>query len=142
MKRTLTFEEGLEFLVDSIRNSTSIPFIASIIGQPNTGKSELIKLVNQILNPAGIFGWSAPTTLDRQAFQYLSVPKPRYVLLEDVGGYIGSDNCARQLFNKNPDLRIFIFRYPLELSFGLRDYNALIYNPNSQDKSNPFGARR
>ncbi|MBI2103106.1 hypothetical protein HYT55_04655 [Candidatus Woesearchaeota archaeon] len=126
-----TFEESLEWIITKIRTATRKPYIVSLHGYPNAGKST--------------FGWHCRDRLFKE--HHLSGPTImrgdtnheliyRYALdflfLEDQPGILSAQRYTQELFNRPPD-QYFLLAHslqhhelPIELS-GF--YHRIIVNP-------------
>lgn len=119
--KTLNFEQGLEYVVDEIVKSNERPFVLTVIGQPNSGKSELRLQVKERLATLGIYGWSGMQGDSSERMGKYFVSNPQYVLIEDVTTYECSDRFSRELFARNPDLRVYMKRP--EAGIPVNDFN-------------------
>jgi hypothetical protein len=132
---TVDFETGLDSVVNAIVQGKNKPFVVTIVGLPNSGKSELRLRAKERLSVLGIYGWGgmAYNDLERIA-QPKVVTNPQFVFIEDVLFHEGSDQCSREFFGKDPDLRVYMFRRGTNIpreeveSMRLGLYNVVIEN--------------
>ena len=135
------FQNGLEYVVNSVLRGDHKPIIVSVVGPPNSGKSELRLRSHRRLSSSGQHGWVGMRgdTLDR-------FPKYDgeldYFIFEDVGGYTLGDSYSLENFGKTPNLRVYITKqFILETlpSLMIKDieegiYELIIENPVAVNK--------
>jgi hypothetical protein len=140
------FEEGLNHLVDNISESSERPFVASIHGIPNQGKSHLMRGALKSLESKekqGI-GTKVGSSIDSYLtghFQRIS--DLDFVLIEDMPHTTEVMRYSLETFGKRPDKLIYIRRSLFDLPEWLEkdlengEYDFIIENPSSVDKGDP-----
>lgn len=139
----ITFEEGINTLVRKITEATqqqNTPFIISIHGYPNAGKTELVKRMHEVMAKKGIPGISTKCDWPKKYIPHIDSPK--YFLIEDLAEKFTSINYAQKLYKKTPDMSIFIARSyaPKDFSIAVLDeytkegYDLFIVNPMARIK--------
>jgi len=144
---SVDFNSGLDFLVSSIfigLNRQVKPFVATIVGRPNSGKSELIKKAKERLELFGIYGWVGCNGDSAQKMGGIFNSNPSFAFIEDIGFYEISDRFSSETFGKIPDLRVYMTKPRIDICASDFDdiqsgkYRLVIENPNSKIK-NPCG---
>lgn len=136
------FEDGLVFVINTILEGKDKPVLVSIMGYPNSGKSELRKRAHYKLRDTfGKFGWigMGGDSLDRFA---QTKGCPDYFIMEDMPYADIVDKHTRSTFNRLPDLKVFMSKeFSLaSLTVNLRNdigegkYGLVIDNPLATEK--------
>jgi hypothetical protein len=143
------FEEGLGYVIDTIVNAKAKqkPVIVTITGEPNSGKSELRIQAKKRLEVLGISGWLGNTGDSQDRMGRYFITDPGFVFIEDISFPRFSDQYSREMFGKNPDLRVYVYRNSDDIRhINLKNiakgvFDLVIENPNAKIK-NPYGNRR
>ena len=104
--KSYTFEEGLALVVKRIAESSERPYVATVHGFPNSGKSTFCKHALNALERVGILCAMAYVrelhSLKDLWFQ------PKAYFLQDIPPHGPADRYVQENFDKLPNLRILI----------------------------------
>lgn len=126
-----TFEESLEWTIEIIRTATRKPYIVSLHGYPNTGKSTFGRRCRDILYQNDHLSGAVVMSGDEN-HQFIYRHARDFLILEDQPGIIGAQGYTRELFGYEPDQYFLLTRsphwneFPFEVS-GF--YHRIIVNP-------------
>jgi len=127
----LTFEEGLEWTIERIRTASVKPYIISLHGYPNAGKSTFGRRCRDKLFQDDHLSGAVVMCGDRNVnliYRYAC----DFLFIEDMPGIITVQNYAQELFGNYPDQYFLMTRslqqsdLPFEVS-GF--YHRIIVNP-------------
>ena len=128
------FDEAAEYLIQTVLNVDNKPFIASIHGHPNQGKSLLMRICRETLynkhEKVGITIMNG-TPHTPKLFAYAK----DYVLIEDSLFTIPTKKYCKSMFGKEPDITAFIAKNPARYSPESKaEYDLIIFNPEAAHK--------
>ena len=135
---TFSFEEGIEDVLQQIRTAERKPYITSLHGYPNTGKSRFARHCRDVLyQQDGLVG--VTTMTDNQNHQFVRQYGQDFVFLEDMPGVYGAQRYALALFGKRPDQSLLFlwtlsFTPATHLDLIAQPYDGIIVNPKAQVK--------
>ena len=122
--QSLDFDQGIQTVIKGILDSKEKPFVVSVTGFSNSGKTTFCKTVhNQLHEVHGIRGWYGQMGADRFALGRWKVPE--YFLVEDQPPASRQlTKYTQQLLGKDPDMMVYIIPALVEHSHGLLEHDS------------------
>jgi len=129
----ISFDNAVGYLVQAVIDTEDKPFIVSIHGHPNNGKTHLAKICRDVLyeqhGQIGIFVKTSDEISER-FFRYVK----DFILIEDTLGTTAVKKYCRNMFGKEPDITTLIAKFPEYYKDNHNDYDLVIDNPDAKKK--------